>query len=71
MIEKLPFAALIIAIIYMVLFVLNIWTSIFDVELFFKLTVTFGVVLMAIVAVFLVVRELSTDKKLKKDKYMD
>lgn len=64
-------SALFISILWSVLAILQLWFSILDTDVFVKLTVTAGILLVIIVIVTLVIREYLSDKQLKKDGFLD
>ena len=64
-------SALFISILWSVLAILQLWFSILDTDVFMKLTVTAGILLVIIVIVTLVIREYLSDKQLKKDGFLD
>ena len=57
-------------VIYTLLFVLQLWNKIFDDEVFVKLSVTMGVLVIMVTVVGLIYREFMKDKELKKDNYI-
>lgn len=63
--------ALFISILWSVLAILQLWFSILDTDVFVKLTVTAGILLVIIMIVTLVIREYLSDKQLKKDGFLD
>lgn len=64
-------SALFISILWSILAILQLWFSILDTDVFVKLTVTAGILLVIIVIVTLVIREYLSDKQLKKDGFLD
>ena len=64
-------SALFISILWSVLAILQLWFSILETDVFVKLTVTTGILLVIIVIVTLVIREYLSDKQLKKDGFLD
>ena len=64
-------SALFISILWSVLAILQLWFSILDTDVFVKLTVTAGILLVIIVIVTLVIREYLSDEQLKKDGFLD
>ena len=64
-------SALFISILWSVLAILQLWFSILDTDVFVKLTVTAGILLVIIMIVTLVIREYLSDKQLKKDGFLD
>ncbi|HCK29381.1 hypothetical protein [Acinetobacter ursingii] len=64
-------SALFISILWSVLAILQLWFSILDIDVFLKLTVTAGILLVIIVIVTLVIREYLSDKQLKKEGFLD
>ncbi|MGQ2386268.1 hypothetical protein [Acinetobacter ursingii] len=64
-------SGLFISILWSVLAILQLWFSILDIDVFLKLTVTAGILLVIIVIVTLVIREYLSDKQLKKEGFLD
>lgn len=64
-------AGLVIGLGWVFLALVQLWFSPLSNELFFKLSVTAGVLLVAVVVVTLVVREYLSEKKLKQDGFID
>lgn len=64
-------SALFISILWSILAILQLWFSILNTDVFVKLTVTAGILLVIIVIVTLVIREYLSDKQLKKDGFLD
>ena len=64
-------SALFISILWSILSILQLWFSILNTDVFVKLTVTAGILLVIIVIVTLVIREYLSDKQLKKDGFLD
>ena len=64
-------AALGIALAWAALAVAQLWLSVFSGETFLKLTITAGILVVAIVLVTLAVREYVTNKDLKSRGFMD
>ncbi len=62
--------ALILAV-YAVLLIGQVWDEWLEWKLFFKITVTAGVLVVVIGIVAMIFRELQKDKELKKEKYLD
>lgn len=62
--------ALILAV-YAVLLIGQVWDEWLEWKLFFKITVTAGVLVVVIGIVAMILRELQKDKELKKEKYLD
>lgn len=64
-------SALLIAVVWCLLALAQLWVQIFSVEIFFKISVTAGILLALIVVVTLVVREYLSEQKLKEDGFID
>lgn len=64
-------SALFVAVSWALLAILQLWFSIFEAGVFFKLTMTAAILVVIIVIVTLVIREYLTDKQLKKDGFLD
>jgi hypothetical protein len=64
-------AALGIALAWAALAVAQLWLNVFSGEIFLKLTITAGILVVAIVLVTLAVREYVTNKDLKSRGFMD
>lgn len=64
-------SALAIAVGWGLLALLQLWVQPFSAEIFFKISVTAGILLALIVVVTLVVREYLSEKKLKDDGFID
>ena len=64
-------SALGIALSWVVLALVQLWVQPLSADLFFKLTVTAGILVVVIVVVTLVVREYLSEKKLKQDGFID
>lgn len=74
--EKTPVSTIGITLIALVVsygafFLICMWTGALDNEWFWKLTITYGIVTVVLVVVYLIRREFGDDEKMKKDKYMD
>lgn len=62
---------LLIFVAWVLMALLQLWFSLFSLELFWKLTVTAGALFVVVLGIALVVREYVADKKLKEDGYID
>jgi uncharacterized membrane protein len=69
--RKFGIAGIFLVLSYSVFFLINIWTNIFDGEVFFKLSITYLVISVALLLFYLILRELGEESKIKKDKYMN
>ncbi|WP_180035783.1 hypothetical protein [Acinetobacter sp. YH12250] len=65
------FSALIISVLWGLLAMAQLWSKLLSVEVFTKLTVTVAILEAIIIIATLVIREYLTDKKMKKDGYID
>ena len=65
------FSALIISVLWGLLAIAQLWFEWLSVEVFTKITVTVAILEAIIIIATLVLREYLTDKKLKKDGYID
>lgn len=61
----------IILFIYTILLIGQIWGSWMNIENFIKLSITAGIVVIAVGIIALIFREYVEDKELKKEKYID
>lgn len=64
-------ASLIIGLGWVALALVQLWFAPLDNELFFKLSITAGVLLVAVVLATLAIREYLSEKKLKQDGFID
>ena len=65
------FSALIISVLWGLLAIAQLWFELLSVEVFTKITVTVAILEAIIIIATLVIREYLTDKKLKKDGFID
>lgn len=56
---------------YVFLFIIQLWFDVFSGDIFFKITITFGVLFATLIMVMFVRRHLHEEDKLKKDKFVD
>lgn len=63
------FIALIVS--YAVIFLAAIWGNLMDAAWFWKLSITYAVILVVLAAIYLIRREFESDDKMRNDKYMD
>lgn len=64
-------SALIISIVWVILALVQLWFNLIDPEVFIKLTISAVILVIIIVIVTLVIREYLSEKKLKKDGFID
>ena len=57
--------------IYAVMLLIQIWTEAMSWEIFFKWTITAGVIIVVTFGLALLYREYVEEKQMKKDKYLD
>jgi hypothetical protein len=60
-----------LVIVYAGVFLLDLWYDIMDGNTLFKVTVTFGVLIVVLTVVFLVKRELIEEEKMRKERHID
>lgn len=60
-----------LVVIFVILLVTQLWFEVFPEGVFFKLTVTFGIIFGTVVVILLIKRHLFEEDKLKKDKFID
>ena len=58
-------------VIYALIALLQLWTEFLPADLFMKVTVTFGIIAGAIIITALIRREYISEKRAKKDGYLD
>lgn len=58
-------------IVYVALFILQLWFEVFEGDIFFKLTLTFVAVFITTAIVLLVKRHVKEEGELKRDKFVD
>lgn len=56
---------------YVALFIVQLWFDVFAREIFFKLTITFGVLFLTALIVIVIKNYLGVEEKLKRDKFID
>ncbi|RKG33993.1 hypothetical protein [Acinetobacter tianfuensis] len=64
-------SALLITVAWALLSIMQLWLPVVSADVYWKLTVTAGILLSVIVLVTLAIREYITDKKLRKDGFID
>lgn len=63
--------SIVLILVYAVIAVAQLWFEFFSAETFFKLTVTFGIVIVVSVVVALIRREYINDDQMRKDGHID
>ncbi len=56
---------------WILLSILQLWGNVFDLETYWKLTVSMGLILIGVVAGGLIYREYIEEQKMKQDGYLD
>lgn len=65
------YTAILIVVCWSALTVAEIWTDVISTELYWKITITMAIAGGAIVLASLIAREYLSERKMKKDKYID
>ena len=61
----------VLLVIWVILTMAVMWTNSIDTDIYIKLTITIGIVVIATILIALALREYGTEKKLKDHNYLD
>lgn len=70
MMKHIQSSLIVLVIAYVLVIIAQIWFSLFPDEIFFKVTLTFAILFVCLIAVLLIKRHLLEEDDLKKDKFI-